>query len=67
MQKVAEVNGADKARNEAGAAPSKAEVKKSLGQKIEAYGLIFVAIVTAIFYLFWIVLFCVGATRVPHM
>jgi hypothetical protein len=42
------------------------ENKKGLGQKLEAYGLLILAIVLFAFYSFWLVLIVVGSTRIPH-
>ena len=39
---------------------------KDLGLKLETYGLVLLALVTSAFYLFWLVLVCVGTTRLPH-
>jgi hypothetical protein len=33
---------------------------------VESYGLVFLAITVALFYMFWILLFVVGSTRVGH-
>jgi hypothetical protein len=46
-----------------------AELEKKQRQRlltIESYGLVFLAITVAVFYLFWIFLFAVGSTRVSH-
>jgi len=57
---------AERAKNEASGALKNEGTRRGLGHKLETYGLIFVAVVTAIFYIFWLVLFCVGTTRLPH-
>ncbi len=51
--------GAERAKDEASGAPK-------LGLKLETYGLVVFALVTSAFYIVWLVVFCVGATRVPH-
>jgi hypothetical protein len=42
------------------------EKKKGIGQKLETYGLLILAIVLFAFYMFWLILFFVGSTRIPH-
>jgi len=49
----------ERAKDEASGAPK-------LGLKLETYGLVIVALMVSAFYIFWLLLFCVGAMRVGH-